>query len=105
MCESGAGHGAEPAPQGFVELTEAWWRLDEPGAAPLGPGRCGPDRPTSPRSTPQSGLALGIPTVQASTMPGRAVTPETLDPTWSSTASDEPAAPDSGRGGTNLIAA
>jgi predicted dehydrogenase len=68
---------------GFVELTEAPWRLDGPGGAPLvsvlaDAVRAGAGDLSSLDAAIRA-LALGIATVQASTNPGVAVTPATLD--------------------------
>jgi predicted dehydrogenase len=78
--------GPSPRYTGFVELTEASWRLDGPGGAPLvsvlaDAVRGGVSDLTSLDAAIRA-LALGIATVQASTTPGVAVTPATLDPTF-----------------------
>jgi predicted dehydrogenase len=70
---------------GFVELTEAAWRLDGPGGPPLvavlvEAVRRGASDLTSLDAAIRA-LALGIATVQAGAAPGLAVTPGTLDPT------------------------
>ena len=77
--------GPSPRYSGFVELTEAPWRLDGPGGAPLvsllaDAVRAGAADLTSLDAAIRA-LALGIATVQASRTPGVAVSPATLDPT------------------------
>ena len=78
--------GPSPRYSGFVELTEASWRLDGPGGAPLvsvlaDAVRAGAADLASLDAAIRA-LALGIATVQAGTTPGVAVTPATLDPTF-----------------------
>lgn len=78
--------GPSPRYSGFVELTEAPWRLDGPGGAPLvsvlaDAVRAGAADLTSLDAAIRS-LALGIAAVQAGTTPGLAVTPATLDPAF-----------------------
>lgn len=76
--------GPSPRYSGFVELTEAGWRLEGPGGAPLvavladAVRRRGAD--LSSLDAAIRALALGIATVQAGAAPGLPVTPETLDP-------------------------
>jgi predicted dehydrogenase len=74
-----------PSPRytGFVELTDADWGLDGPAGAPLvhvlaDAVRRGAADLASLDAAIRA-LALGIATVQASAMPGAAVTPATLD--------------------------
>ena len=77
--------GPSPRYSGFVELTEAPWRLDGPAGPPLvtvladAVGAGASD--LSSLDAAIRALALGIATVQAGATPGLAVTPETLDPT------------------------
>src|SRR4051812_38197135 len=78
--------GPSPRYSGFVELTEASWRLDGPGGAPLvavlaDAVRAGAADLTSLDAAIRA-LALGIATVQAGTPPGLAVPPATLDPAF-----------------------
>ena len=78
--------GPSPRYSGFVELTDASWRLDGPGGAPLvsvlaDAVRAGAADLGSLDAAIRA-LALGIATVQAGTAPGVAVTPSTLDPTF-----------------------
>ena len=78
--------GPSPRYSGFVELAEASWRLDGPGGPPLvsvlaDAVRAGAADLTSLDAAIRA-LALGIATVQASTTPGLAATPATLDPTF-----------------------
>jgi predicted dehydrogenase len=77
--------GPSPRYSGFVELTEAAWRLDGPGGPPLvavlaDAVRRGVSDLTSLDAAIRA-LALGIAAVQAGATPGLAVTPATLDPT------------------------
>jgi predicted dehydrogenase len=77
--------GPSPRYTGFVELTEAPWRLNGPGGAPLvsvlaEAVRAGTGDLSSLDAAIRA-LALGIATVQASATPGVAVTPATLDRT------------------------
>jgi predicted dehydrogenase len=77
--------GPSPRYSGFVELTEASWRLDGPGGAPLvsvlaDAVRAGSGDLSSLDAAIRA-LALGIATVQASATPGVAVTAATLDRT------------------------
>ena len=76
--------GPSPRYSGFVELTEAPWRLEGPGGAPLvsvlaDAVRAGVSDLTSLDAAIRA-LALGIATVQAGATPGVAITPATLDP-------------------------
>ena len=78
--------GPSPRYSGFVELTEASWRLDGPAGAPLvsvlaDAVRAGRADLTSLDAAIRA-LALGIASVQAATSPGVAVTPATLDSTF-----------------------
>jgi predicted dehydrogenase len=75
--------GPSPRYTGFVELTEAAWRLDGPAGPPLvtvleEAVRRGASDLTSLDAAIRA-LALGIATVQAGATPGLAVTPGTLD--------------------------
>jgi predicted dehydrogenase len=77
--------GPSPRYSGFVELTEAAWRLDGPGGPPLvavlvDAVRRGDGDLTSLDAAIRA-LALGIAAVQAGATPGLAITPATLDPT------------------------
>jgi len=75
--------GPSPRYTGFTELTEASWRLDGPGGAPLVTVLADAvERGVSDVSSLDAAiraLALGIATVQAATRPGVPVTPATLD--------------------------
>ena len=78
--------GPSPRYSGFVELTEASWRLEGPGGPPLvsvlaDAVRAGAADLASLDAAIRA-LALGIATVQAGATPGVAVTPATLDPTF-----------------------
>ena len=78
--------GPSPRYSGFVELTEAAWRLDGPAGAPLvsvlaDAVRAGAADLDSLDAAIRA-LALGIATVQAAASPGVAVTPATLDSTF-----------------------
>jgi predicted dehydrogenase len=75
--------GPSPRYSGFTELTEAPWRLDGPGGAPLvsvlaDAVERGASDLTSLDAAIRA-LALGIATVQAAARPGEPVTPATLD--------------------------
>jgi len=75
--------GPSPRYSGFVELTEASWRLEGPGGPPLvsvlaDAVRAG-EADLASLDAAIRALALGIATVQAGTTPGVAVTPATLD--------------------------
>ncbi len=76
--------GPSPRYSGFVELTEAAWRLEGPGGAPLVTVLADAVRQgaadLSSLDAAIGALALGIATVQAGATPGVAVTPGTLDP-------------------------
>ena len=75
--------GPSPRYTGFTELTEASWRLDGPGGAPLvavladAVARGVSDLASLDAAI--RALALGIATVQAAARPGVPVTPATLD--------------------------
>jgi hypothetical protein len=75
--------GPSPRYTGFIELTEAAWRLEGPGGAPL--VHVLADAVTTDAADLTSldaairALALGIATVQAAATPGEPVTPATLD--------------------------
>jgi predicted dehydrogenase len=78
--------GPSPRYSGFVELTDAPWRLDGPGGEPLvavlaaAVARGAADLTSLDAAI--RALTLGIATVQASGTPGVAVTPATLDPAF-----------------------
>jgi predicted dehydrogenase len=78
--------GPSPRYSGFVELTEASWRLDGPAGPPLVVVLADAvQRGVSDLSSLDAAiraLALGIATVQAGATPGVAVTPATLDPAF-----------------------
>jgi predicted dehydrogenase len=75
--------GPSPRYSGFTELTEASWRLDGPGGAPLVAVLADAvERGAADLSSLDAAiraLALGIATVQAAARPGVPVTPATLD--------------------------
>ncbi|MEO5820903.1 MAG: Gfo/Idh/MocA family oxidoreductase [Vicinamibacteraceae bacterium] len=75
--------GPSPRYSGFVELTEASWRLDGPGGPLLVEVLADAVRrgvsDLSSLDAAIRALALGIATVQASAAPGVAITPATLD--------------------------
>ena len=78
--------GPSPRYSGFIELTEASWRLEGPGGPPLvsvlaDAVRAG-EADLASLDAAIRALALGIATVQSGTTPGVAVTPATLDPTF-----------------------
>lgn len=79
--------GPSPRYTGFVELTEAPWRLDGPAGAPLVHVLAGAVMADAgdlaSLDAAIRALALGIATVQAAAAPGRPVTPATLDPSLS----------------------
>ena len=76
--------GPSPRYTGFVELTEASWRLDGPGGAPLvevlAAAVMADAGDLGSLDAAIRALALGIATVQAAATPGEPVTPASLDP-------------------------
>ena len=78
--------GPSPRYTGFQELTEAGWRLDGPGGAPLVSVLADAVRrgaaDLSSLDAAIRALALGIATVHAGATPGVPVTPAGLDPAF-----------------------
>jgi predicted dehydrogenase len=76
--------GPSPRYTGFVELTDASWRLDGPGGAPLvhvlADAVAAEAGDLASLDAAIRALALGIATVQAAATPGEPVMPATLDP-------------------------